>query len=92
MGRRERWAWVALLALALLLRLWALGDRPPHHDEAVHAHFAHELLHQGTYRYDPPPAAPPPGDAPCRGMAFCATPRSAPAGWAAPTSTSSAPI
>lgn len=53
MGRRERWAWVALLALALLLRLWALGDKPPHHDEAVHAHFALELLHQGTYRYDP---------------------------------------
>jgi uncharacterized protein (TIGR03663 family) len=53
MGRRERWAWGGLLVFALLLRLWALGDRPPHHDEAVHAHFAHELLHQGTYRYDP---------------------------------------
>jgi uncharacterized protein (TIGR03663 family) len=53
MRRRERLAWAALLALALALRLAALGERPPHHDEAVHAHFADVLVTQRAYRYDP---------------------------------------
>ncbi len=53
MKARERVAWGALLVLAVLLRVWALGDRPPHHDEAVHAHFAEAFINQGTYRYDP---------------------------------------
>jgi uncharacterized protein (TIGR03663 family) len=53
MGRRERLAWTALLALALLLRLWALGDRPPHHDESIHCDFSYTLLTTGAYRYDP---------------------------------------
>lgn len=50
---RERAAWIALGVLALALRLVDLGVRPPHHDEAVHAHFAHQLLVYGAYRYDP---------------------------------------
>ena len=53
MRRRERLAWAALLALALVLRVWALGDRSPHHDEAIHCDFGYNLLTQGTYRYDP---------------------------------------
>ena len=53
MTRREKAAWTALILLALLLRVWALGDRPPHHDEGVHAHFADVLISQGAYRYDP---------------------------------------
>jgi uncharacterized protein (TIGR03663 family) len=53
MSRRERWAWAGLLVLAAVLRLWALGDRPPHHDESVHGNFGHVLLSQGAYRYDP---------------------------------------
>ncbi len=53
MGRRERVAWGVLLALALALRLVALGARPPHHDEAIHCDFAYNLMTQGTYRYDP---------------------------------------
>lgn len=53
MTRREKACWLALVLLALLLRVWDLGGRPPHHDEAVHGHFAHELLVQGSYRYDP---------------------------------------
>jgi len=53
MRRRETLAWSGLLVLALVVRLWALGDRPPHHDEAVHAHFADVLITQGAYRYDP---------------------------------------
>jgi uncharacterized protein (TIGR03663 family) len=53
MSRKERLAWTALLAGALLLRLWALGARPPHHDESIHCEFAYTLLTQGEYRYDP---------------------------------------
>lgn len=53
MKSRERAAWAALLLLAALLRLWGLGDRPPHHDEAVHSHFADAVVSQGAYRYDP---------------------------------------
>ena len=53
MTRREKLAWAALLALALLVRVWGLGDMPPHHDEAVHAHFADVLITQHAYRYDP---------------------------------------
>jgi uncharacterized protein (TIGR03663 family) len=53
MGRRERLAWIGLLVVALFLRVWGLGDRPPHHDEAIHCDFAYTLLTQGTYRYDP---------------------------------------
>jgi uncharacterized protein (TIGR03663 family) len=53
MKRGERAAWGALLLLSVLLRTWALAARPPHHDEAVHAHFADALISQGAYRYDP---------------------------------------
>ncbi len=53
MNGRERVAWLLLGVLALALRLVALGARPPHHDEAVHAHFAQQLLATGSYRYDP---------------------------------------
>src|SRR5271157_4511221 len=53
MERKERLAWTALIVGALLLRLVALGARPPHHDEAVHCDFAYNLLHAGTYQYDP---------------------------------------
>jgi len=53
MDRREKLAWGALIAFALVLRFLALGDRPPHHDEAIHCDFAYNLLTQGTYRYDP---------------------------------------
>ncbi|MBZ5588583.1 MAG: TIGR03663 family protein [Acidobacteriia bacterium] len=53
MNKRERLAWGALIAFALVLRLAALGARPPHHDESIHCDFAYNLLNQGTYRYDP---------------------------------------
>ncbi|HEX7581199.1 MAG TPA: flippase activity-associated protein Agl23, partial [Thermoanaerobaculia bacterium] len=51
--RRERQLWGALLLVALLLRLFALGDRPLHHDESIHAWFSDHLLHTGEYKYDP---------------------------------------
>ncbi len=53
MNRRERLAWVLLVLVALCLRVWQLGARPPHHDESVHAYFTDTLLHQGEYHYDP---------------------------------------
>ncbi|HNX51030.1 MAG TPA: TIGR03663 family protein [Thermoanaerobaculaceae bacterium] len=53
MSRRERWAWIALVVGALVLRLFDLGSRPPHHDESVHGDFAHALLVDHAYRYDP---------------------------------------
>lgn len=53
MSRNERIAWVGLLGLTLVLRFAWLGARPPHHDEAVHADFGHNLMAHGTYRYDP---------------------------------------
>src|SRR5215207_2237400 len=46
-------AWVLLAALSLVLHLWGLDVRSFHSDEAVHAHTAYKLLHEGTYRYDP---------------------------------------
>jgi uncharacterized protein (TIGR03663 family) len=51
--RAERWAWGALLLFAVVTRFASLGSRPPHHDEAVHGHFAWELLQHASYRYDP---------------------------------------
>ncbi len=51
--RRERQLWGALLLVALLLRLFALGDRPLHHDESIHAWFSDHFLHTGEYKYDP---------------------------------------
>ena len=53
MSRREAAAWAGLLLAALALRLVALTARPPHHDEAVHAHFADLLARHGVYEYDP---------------------------------------
>lgn len=49
----EKTAWVTLGLLAVLSRFLLLGERVPHHDEAVHAHLARELLVLGQYRYDP---------------------------------------
>ena len=46
-GRRERWAWGALLLLALLLRVWDLGSRAFHHDESIHGWFTHQLALKG---------------------------------------------
>lgn len=42
-----------LVALALVLRLVDLGERPYHHDESQDAYFSWVLLTSGTYEYDP---------------------------------------
>ena len=53
-GRR---AWlvlsVAVLAAAALLRLYALGLKPMHHDEGVNGFFLEKLVLAGDYKYDP---------------------------------------
>lgn len=46
-------AWALLAVAALVSRFALLGDRVPHHDEAVHGHLARELLLLGKYQYDP---------------------------------------
>lgn len=55
-GRRSffrRWPWVALLVLSVVLHLAVLGQRSFHHDESIHAKLSWDLLHSGSYRYDP---------------------------------------
>ena len=51
--RREVIAWIALVALALALRLIALGDRPFHHDESQDAYFSWIFRDRGDYQYMP---------------------------------------
>jgi uncharacterized protein (TIGR03663 family) len=45
--------WFAVLALGTFLRLWALGDKPLHHDESIHAWYAFKLFRGESYKYDP---------------------------------------
>jgi uncharacterized protein (TIGR03663 family) len=51
--RAERLAWVSLIALALVLRLIGLADRPFHHDESQDAYFSWVFLTEGDYEYRP---------------------------------------
>ncbi len=44
---------MALLLLSVVLHLAVLGQRSFHHDESIHAKLSWDLLHSGTYRYDP---------------------------------------
>ena len=55
-GFRINWeltGYVALVLLALVLRLVALGDKPFHHDESQDAYFSYILYSGGGYKYDP---------------------------------------
>ena len=49
----EKRAWLALLVVAFLLRVVALGARPFHHDESIHAWASNRLVTEGNYKYDP---------------------------------------
>jgi uncharacterized protein (TIGR03663 family) len=53
--KRNRTAWIfaSIVLLAAALRLPALGVRPMHADEAVHAAKLGRLIEQGRYEYDP---------------------------------------
>ncbi len=46
-------AGLLFVVLALTTRFWALGDRPFHHDESIHAHQSYTLMKDGNWRYDP---------------------------------------
>ena len=50
---REVLAYAVLVAVALGLRLYDLGDRPFHHDESQDAYFSWILFKQGDYAYNP---------------------------------------
>ncbi len=51
-GRLPLAAW-AVLALALLLRLLWLGEKPAHFDEGVNGFFIDQMRQTGFYHYDP---------------------------------------
>jgi len=50
---KEVIAYSVLVALALGLRLYDLGDRPFHHDESQDAYFSWILFKDGDYAYNP---------------------------------------
>lgn len=54
-GWSGAWALAAagVFVLAAVLRLWMLGDRPPHHDEGVNGLLVERVMHLGYYPYDP---------------------------------------
>jgi uncharacterized protein (TIGR03663 family) len=49
----EHAAYIVLIALALLLRLWGLGDRSLHHDETLHAAYSWRLYTGQGFLHDP---------------------------------------
>jgi uncharacterized protein (TIGR03663 family) len=51
--RGELIAWALLVALALAVRLYDLGDRPFHHDESQDAYFSWIFRTTGAYAYNP---------------------------------------
>jgi uncharacterized protein (TIGR03663 family) len=51
--RGELIAWIALVAVALALRLFDLGSRPFHHDESQDAYFSWLFSTTGDYEYNP---------------------------------------
>lgn len=49
----ESAAYIALIALAFLLRFWDLGTRMLHHDESLHATYSWYLYAGRGYKHDP---------------------------------------
>src|SRR5881396_2694001 len=61
-SRLEQWKpqlaqtdWIpwAILGLAVFLRFFLLGIKPPHFDEGINGWFVDQVMHNGFYRYDP---------------------------------------
>ena len=49
-GRRFGWleaGFLAVVIIALVMRLWELGGRTAHYDEAIHLHFSWKLAESG---------------------------------------------
>lgn len=44
---------IALISIALLMRVWGLGDRAVHHDESLHGFFAWDLYQGRQYFHNP---------------------------------------
>jgi uncharacterized protein (TIGR03663 family) len=46
---------LVIVAFGAFLRLWALGEKPLHHDESIHAWYSFKLFTSGgnEYKYDP---------------------------------------
>ena len=53
MTRPQRLVAFLVIALALLVRIWALDFRPAHHDEGVNGHMIDEMRRSGYYAYNP---------------------------------------
>ena len=51
--RGEALIYGVILIAAAVLRLWDLGGRVLHHDEAIHAKEVYDMLHGQQYAYDP---------------------------------------
>lgn len=49
----EHLLWLAILALAVLTRLWGLDNRALHHDETLHARISYELFRGQGFIHDP---------------------------------------
>jgi uncharacterized protein (TIGR03663 family) len=50
---RERAAYVVLVFVGFLLRIWDVGARVVHHDESLHAYYSWNLIAGHGYAYDP---------------------------------------
>jgi uncharacterized protein (TIGR03663 family) len=51
--RLERWAWAALMGMALATRLWGVGGRALHYDELLHAWYAWRYAEGMGYAHTP---------------------------------------
>jgi uncharacterized protein (TIGR03663 family) len=49
----ENLLWLLLFVVAGILRFYALGDKPLHHDESLHAFYSWNLFRGNGYAYDP---------------------------------------
>jgi len=47
------WPEIAIIAIAVLLRVWQIGIKPPHFDEGVNGWFADQMTANGFYHFDP---------------------------------------
>jgi uncharacterized protein (TIGR03663 family) len=47
------WVPWAIMAVAIFLRFFLLGIKPPHFDEGINGWFVDQVMHNGFYRYDP---------------------------------------
>ena len=51
--RRIDFTDVSIVLIALGLRLWSLGMKPPHFDEGINGWFVDQMRTNGYYDYDP---------------------------------------